>query len=216
MCVSLLPTSIFVITCFAFRVLWIYFNIYNILDFNFHEFVPLVLTKPLDKLYSVGEQVWYQFHYSFISHWVTRDTSSTLGKVSLVLFISFPTHLCSSLVMDRQSTPPLVYNNNDEFDATKNFIDAKMQAQMEEIKALIKYYKRSPLSSRRRSRAHASELPSPARSHRIDTITDKNVNVKSPTPTTILRLHHLPWHLCQVTSRHLRLRTYDIFAYSTS
>ena len=41
-----------------------------------------------------------------------------------------------------------------------------MNAQMEEIKALIKSYKRSSSSSRRRSRAHASELPSPARSHR--------------------------------------------------
>ena len=48
----------------------------------FLNFVPLVLTKPLDKLYFVGvsEQVWYQFHYSLNSHCVTRDTSSTLGK----------------------------------------------------------------------------------------------------------------------------------------
>ena len=42
--------------------------------------------------------------------------------------------------MDRQSTPPSVYNN-DEFNATKNNFDAKMQAQMDEIKALIKSYK---------------------------------------------------------------------------
>ena len=82
----------------------------------------------------------------------------------MVLFISFPTHLYSSLVMDRQGISPSVYNN-DEFDATKNNSDAKMQAQMEEIKALIKSYKRSSSSLRRRSRAHASELPSPARSH---------------------------------------------------
>ena len=95
-----------------------------------------------------------------------QDTSSTLGKGSLVLFISFPTHLYSSLVMDRQGISPSVYNNNDEFDATKNNSDAKMQAQMEDIKALIKSYKRSSSSSRRCSRAHASELPSPARSHR--------------------------------------------------
>jgi len=46
----------------------------------------------------------------------------------------------------------------------------------------------------------------------IDTITKKNVKVKSSTPTTAQRLHHLPWHLCQATSRHLHLRTYDIFA----
>ena len=46
----------------------------------------------------------------------------------------------------------------------------------------------------------------------IDTITNKNVKVKSSTPTTAQRLHHLPWHLRQATSRHLRLRTYDIFA----
>ena len=46
----------------------------------------------------------------------------------------------------------------------------------------------------------------------IDTITNKNVKVKSSTPTTAQRLHHLPWHLCQATSRHLRLRTYIIFA----
>ena len=45
----------------------------------------------------------------------------------------------------------------------------------------------------------------------IDTITNKNVKVKSSTPTTAQRLHHLPWHLRQATSRHLCLRTYDIF-----
>ncbi len=84
----------------------------------------------------------------------------------MVLFISFPTHLYSSLVMDRQSISLSVYNNNDEFDATKNNFHARMQAQLEEIKALIKSYKRSSSSSRRRSRAQASELPSPARSHR--------------------------------------------------
>ena len=84
----------------------------------------------------------------------------------MVLFISFPTHLYSSLVMDRQGISPSVYNNNDEFDATNNSNDAKMQAQMEEIKALIKSYKRSSSPSRRHSREHASELPSPGRSHR--------------------------------------------------
>ena len=47
----------------------------------------------------------------------------------------------------------------------------------------------------------------------IDTITTNNVKVKSSTPTTAQRLHHLPWHLRQATSRHLRLRTYDIFAH---
>ena len=46
----------------------------------------------------------------------------------------------------------------------------------------------------------------------IDTITTTNVKVKSSIPTTAQRLHHLPWHLRQATSRHLRLRTYDIFA----
>ena len=68
--------------------------------------------------------------------------------------------------MDRQGISPSVYNNNDEFDAMSNSNDAKMHAQMEEIKALIKSYKRSSSSSRRRSSTHASELPSPARSHR--------------------------------------------------
>jgi len=47
----------------------------------------------------------------------------------------------------------------------------------------------------------------------IDTITNKDVKVKSSTPTTPQRLHHLPWHLGQATSRHLHLRTYDIFAH---
>ena len=47
----------------------------------------------------------------------------------------------------------------------------------------------------------------------IDTNTNKNVKVKSSTPTTAQRLHHLPWHLRQATSRHLRLRTYNIFAH---
>ena len=46
----------------------------------------------------------------------------------------------------------------------------------------------------------------------IDTINDKNVKVKSSTPTTALRLHHVPWHLRQAASRHLRLWTYGIFA----
>ena len=46
----------------------------------------------------------------------------------------------------------------------------------------------------------------------IDTITTTNVKVKSSTPKTAQRLHHLPWHLRQATSRHLRLRTYGIFA----
>src|SRR6187399_3333612 len=46
----------------------------------------------------------------------------------------------------------------------------------------------------------------------IDTINDKNVKVMSSTPTTAQRLHHVPWHLRQATSRHLRLWTYGIFA----
>ena len=44
--------------------------------------------------------------------------------------------------MDRQSTSAPVYNNDDEFDAMKNFIDAKMDKRMEELKALIKNRKR--------------------------------------------------------------------------
>ena len=95
-----------------------------------------------------------------------QDTFSTLGKGSLVLFISFPTHLCSSLVMHRKSKSTSVYNNNDEFDAMKKTIDAKMDAHLEELKALIKNRTRSSSSSRRRSSAHASELPSSARSNR--------------------------------------------------
>ena len=57
------------------------------------------------------------------------------------MFISFPTHLYSSLVMDRQGISPSVYNNNDEFDAMNNNYNAKMDKRMEEIKALIKSYK---------------------------------------------------------------------------
>ena len=68
--------------------------------------------------------------------------------------------------MDRQGISPSVYNNNDEFDATNNSNDAKMDDQMKELKVLIKSYKRSSSSSRRRSSAHPSELPSSARSHR--------------------------------------------------
>ena len=141
-----------------------------------------------------------------------RDTSSTLGKGNLVLFISFPTHLYSSLVMDRQGISPSVYNNNDVFDATKKSTDAKMHAQMEEIKALIKSYKRCP---HLREDAQVHMLPSYhlRQDHiGIDTITDENVKVKSSTPTTAQLLHHLPWHLRQATSRHLRLQTYGIFA----
>jgi hypothetical protein len=64
--------------------------------------------------------------------------------------------------MDRQSTPSSFYANNDEFDA----IDAKREKGFEELKSLIKAHNRSSSSSRRRSSAHASELPSSARSHR--------------------------------------------------
>ncbi|KAE8766799.1 Tyrosyl-tRNA synthetase [Hordeum vulgare] len=39
--------------------------------------------------------------------------------------------------MDRQSTSTSVYNYNDEFDAMKKTIDAKMDAHLEELKALI-------------------------------------------------------------------------------
>ena len=67
--------------------------------------------------------------------------------------------------MDRQSTSSPVYNNNDEFDAMKNVIDAKMDKHMEELKVLIKNRKRSSSSSRRCSSAKTTELPSPARSH---------------------------------------------------
>ena len=140
------------------------------------------------------------------------DTSSTLGKGNMVLFISFPTHLYSSLVMDRQGISPSVYNNNDEFDATKNNSNAKIQAQMEEIKALIKFYKRS---SHLREDAQEHMLPSYhlRQGHiGIDTITNENMKVKSSTPTTAQRLHHIPWHLHQATSRHLLLWTCGIFA----
>ena len=142
-----------------------------------------------------------------------RDTSSTLGKGNLVLFISFPTHLYSSLVMDRQGISPSVYNNNDEFDATNNNSDAKMQAKMEGSKPSS-----SPTSDLPHLREDAQEHMLPSYHLRqdhigIDTITNKNVKVKSSTPTTAQRLHHLPWHLRQATSRHLRLRTYGIFAH---
>ena len=69
--------------------------------------------------------------------------------------------------MDRKSiSSTSVYNNNDKFDAMTNNLCANMNAQMEELKALIKNRKRSPSSSRRRSSAHPSEPPSTARSHR--------------------------------------------------
>ena len=94
------------------------------------------------------------------------DPSSTLERYICSSSSLSPTHIFSSLVMDRQGISPSVYNNNDEFGAMKNNLDAKMDAQMEEIKALIKSYKRSSSPSRRHSREHASELPSPGRSHR--------------------------------------------------
>ena len=40
--------------------------------------------------------------------------------------------------MDRKSTSSPVYNHDDEFDAMKNFIDAKMEKHIEELKVLIK------------------------------------------------------------------------------
>ena len=49
--------------------------------------------------------------------------------------------------MDRQSTSSSsVYDHNDEFGAMKNIIDARLDAQMEELKVLIKNHKR-PSSS---------------------------------------------------------------------
>ena len=107
-------------------------------------------------------------------------------------YYTFSTHICSSLVMDRQGISSSVYNNNDEFDATQNSTDAKMQAQMEEIKALIKSYKRSSSSSRRRSRAHASELPSPARSnrHRHHHHQERDGGRHGDVDEVDLRLHH--------------------------
>ena len=146
-------------------------------------------------------------------HCGLRDPSTTSERGNFGMFIPSRSHTFSSASMDRDGTSPSVYNNNDEFDATRNFIDAKMDAQMEELKVLINNHKRSSSSSRRHSSARASELPSPARSHRHrQIITDKNVKVKSSTPTTALRLHHLPWHLRQATSRHLRLWMCGIFA----
>ena len=43
--------------------------------------------------------------------------------------------------MDRKGISSSVYSKNGEFDATQNSTDAKMHAQMEEIKALIKSFK---------------------------------------------------------------------------
>ena len=166
----------------------------------------------------------------------------------MVLFISFPTHLCSSLVMDRQSTSSPVYNHDDEFDAMKNVIDAKMDKHMEELKVLIKNGKRSSSSSKRCSSAKTSVLPSPASTHKHRHRQDHEEQptgrelaslpppctraldprahglqhprahglYRAATSTPRLRLLQHLWHLRQVTSRHLRLRTYDIFAYSTS
>jgi hypothetical protein len=68
--------------------------------------------------------------------------------------------------MDRRSTSSPVYNHDDEFGAMKNFIDAKMDKYMEELKALINTSKRSSSSLRRRSSAKTSELPSSARTYR--------------------------------------------------
>ena len=76
----------------------------------------------------------------------------------------------------------------------------------------------SPTSDLPHLREDAQEHMSPSYHLRqnhigIDTITNKDMKVKSLTPTTAQRLHHLPWHLLQATSRHLRLWTYGIFAH---
>uniref|UniRef100_A0A453BI94 Uncharacterized protein n=1 Tax=Aegilops tauschii subsp. strangulata TaxID=200361 RepID=A0A453BI94_AEGTS len=110
---------------------------------------------------------------------------------------------------------PSVYNNNDEFDAMNNSTDAKTQAQMDEIKAHIKSYKRSSSSSRRRSSTHASELPSPARSHRHrhhhqqeregQELNTNNRSMTSPSP-----LASSPTDI-----RHLRLRIRPVRSFTT-
>ena len=146
--------------------------------------------------------------------------------------------------MDRQGISPLVYNHDDEFDAMKNVIDAKMDKHMEELKVLIKNGKRSSSYLRRRSSAKTSVLPSPASTHKHrhrqdheEQPTGRELASLPPPCTRALdpRAHGLQhprahglyravtstsrhqrlqnrWHLRQVTSRHLRLRTYGIFA----
>src|SRR4051812_41040592 len=57
-CVLLLPSSIFVITCFAFGVLWIAFNSYNILDFNLLDFCASKPYRAPHKPLCVGVCVW--------------------------------------------------------------------------------------------------------------------------------------------------------------
>ena len=128
-------------------------------------------------------------------------------------FFSFYHSHFSLGVMDRQGISSSVYNNSDEFDATSNSNDAKMHAQMEEIKALISSYKRSSSSSRRRSRAHASELPSPARSHRHrhhhhHEHEGQELNTNNRSTTSPSSLASSPF-----TSRHLRLWIYGILAH---
>ena len=62
------------------------------------------------------------------------------------MFIPSRSHTFSSASMDRNGTSPSVYNNNDEFDAMKKTIDAKMDAHLEELKVLINNRTRSSSS----------------------------------------------------------------------
>ena len=64
-------------------------------------------------------------------HWSDHWSTFNFGQGTCGIRSSLsPTHICSSLVMDRQGISSSVYNNNDEFDAMQNSTDAKMQAQM--------------------------------------------------------------------------------------
>ncbi|KAE8803668.1 gag-pol polyprotein [Hordeum vulgare] len=65
--------------------------------------------------------------------------------------------------MDREDTSPLVYDHEYEFNAKKHHIDTKMDKHLEKLKAFMATRKRSSSSMRRRSCAHASEKPFPAR-----------------------------------------------------
>ena len=148
-----------------------------------------------------------------------QDASSTLGKGNLVLFISFPTHLYSSLVMDRQGISSPVYDNNDGmsnyitkasiFDIQRQMqgaqsrlrehIDKKLaahkedkDARMEEIRALIKSSSPSSSSRRRHSSHKSSE-------HGLD------ASANRPRPHLHGDHHHVRDQHChkgQVTSKH--------------
>ena len=98
-------------------------------------------------------------------------------------------------MMYRDDTSPSVYIHDDKFDVNKSYVNAKMDAQMEELNVLINNGKRSS------SRRHSSDMLTSYHLRQghigIDTIIDKFMKFESsrtsppPLASSPLDVRHL-------------------------